>query len=71
MFTAFHERGVIFCVHVSALQSLIFHNLIPQSVSMSHTELHSRITKSETKIEVKWRRIVGQLRKRDFKNMHG
>lgn len=62
LFTAFHEReGIIFHMNISALQSLIFYNPTPESVSMAHAQLQSRITKPEAKKTVWWRRTLSRL----------
>lgn len=59
-------------MHISAIQSLIFHNVTPRSVSMSHTQLQNRITKREAKKVERWSSMLGDCqRKRDFKNMLG
>lgn len=62
LFTAFHEtEGINFHMHISIIQSLIFHNRAPWAVSMSHARLQCRITKLEAEEVVRWRRTLGRL----------
>lgn len=62
MFTVFHEKeGIIFCMNISAIQSLIFHNPAHDSVSISRAQLENRVTKPEAEKTVGWRRTLGRL----------